>query len=64
MECFPTNLNAESLNKLLSMLESLKICAGQPDLTYVAMVKDKKGKILSRDGSIAAQIDATPVEFD
>ncbi len=31
LECFLTNLNAESLNKLLSMLESLKICAGQPE---------------------------------
>ena len=39
---------------------SSKFCAGQPDLSFVTMVKDKKEKIISPHGPVVAQIDNTP----
>ena len=63
LEVFPTRLDGESVNNVICTLESLKFCAGQPDPTFVSMVTDKKGKINSPDGSVAAQIDDISVEF-
>jgi len=63
LEAFPTKLDVRSVNNILHILENLKVCAGQPDPSYVTMVNSKKGKILSPDGSVAAQVDTVPVEF-
>ena len=47
LETFPTLLDPESLNKLILTLESLQICSGQPDPTFVSMVTAKKERIVN-----------------
>ncbi len=63
LEEFPTRLDVGSVNNVIHTLDKLKVCAGQPDPSFVMMVSAKKGKILSPDGSVAAQVDNVPVEF-
>ena len=46
-----------SLSLLLTKLDGLSICAGQPDVHFVKMVAAKKGKIISPDGKVTAYID-------
>ena len=50
-------LTAETLSLLLTKLDGLPICAGQPDVHFVKMVAAKKGKIISPDGKVAAYVD-------
>ena len=54
---FPRTLTAETLSLLLTKLDGLSICAGQPDAHFVKMVAAKKGKIISPDGKVTAHID-------
>lgn len=49
--------------ELISTLDRLKICAGQPDMNFVSMVRAKKGKVLSSDGTVVASVDNMPVDF-
>ena len=42
---------------LLTKLDGLFICAGQPDVHFVKMVAAKKGRIISPDGKVAAYVD-------
>ena len=60
---FPSALNSRTLNRLLSSLDQLPVCSGQPDPDFVHMVTDKKGKILSPKGAVVAYVDDTPVEL-
>ena len=53
----PRGLTAETLSLLLTKLDGLSICAGQPDVHFVKMVAAKKGRIISPDGKIAAYVD-------
>ena len=53
-------MDSDNLNLLLSVVENLKLCVGQPDPNYVSMVKAKKS---SSDGSVVAVLDNIPVEF-
>lgn len=63
LRSFPTLMDSENLNLLLSAVETLKLCVGQPDPNYVSMVKAKKGKVSSLGGSVVAVLDNIPVEF-
>ena len=63
LRSFPTLMDSENLNLLLSAVENLKLCVGQPDPNYVSMVKAKKGKVSSSGGSVVAILDNIPVEF-
>lgn len=60
LRSFPVLMDAEHLLELISTLDRLKICAGQPDMNFVSMVRAKKGKVLSSDGTV---VDNMPVDF-
>ena len=49
--------SACSLNHLLSTIDHLHVCAGHPDENFLRMVEDKKGKLISVKGTVAAYID-------
>lgn len=63
MESFPGILDTCSLANLLTTLEEHAICAG-PDDHFVELIKAKRGKILSPDGTTAAMLDNTQVQLD
>ena len=46
-----------SLQQLLSLLDSSMVCPGHPDEQFMEMAKAKKGRLLSRDGKIVAKVD-------
>ncbi len=50
-------VNQEKLCVLLTILENLNVCCGQPDLHFVKMVLAKKGAILGQDGRVSAFVD-------
>ena len=54
---FPFTISSESLTTLLSRLNTLSICIGQPDSHFVKMVSAKKGKVVSQDGQTVAYVD-------
>lgn len=56
--------NAANLNSLLTEIDKLTLCSGQPDTHFVDMVTAKKCQIMSNDVSIKAYIDSVEVEFD
>lgn len=64
LQSFTGNLNCEKLSQILSLLDHLHICAGQPDEHFVKMVVAKKGKILSPNGKVVAAVDKSPVELN
>lgn len=54
----PTKLELiTDLKKLLSTIDQLCLCAGNPDQHFVEMVEAKKGKLLSPSGTVAAFVD-------
>ena len=61
----PVVLTPDTLNKLLSHIDCLDVCAGHPDNNYVTMVVAKKGVLKSCDGNVAAALDDyAPVMLD
>ena len=61
---FSGAMNTDKLNRLLELLDQLKVCAGQPDKHYVHMVSAKKGKILSPHGKVVAYFDRVKVDVN
>ena len=58
LRCTPQILTPHSLQSLLSQIESLHVCVGQPDSHFVSMLKTKKGgKVLSSKGQYKAYVD-------
>ena len=57
----PVTLNAKSLQQLINILDCSNVCVGQPNVHLVKMVKAKKGKVLSKDGKVAAFVDDSAV---
>ena len=54
----PTTLDVSTINLLLSELEKLSTCAGNPDDNFVTLAKSKKGnKFLAANRSVAAYLD-------
>ena len=64
LNSFPILMDAKSLNKLVLTVDSLHVCAGQPDHNFVNMIRAKKGKFSSSDGTVSAVIDDMPVQFE
>ena len=57
LSSIPKKLTPATLITLLHLLDSLNICAGQPDNNFVAMITAKKGVLKARDGSTVATLD-------
>lgn len=57
LQTVPQSLTTDSLNNLLKLLDHLHVCCGQPDSHFISMITAKKGKIISSDGKVAANID-------
>ena len=54
-----------TLQLLLSTIDNLHVCAGQPDAHFLEMAEAKKGTLKSINGSVAAYVDNNaPVEVD
>ena len=54
----PATLNKKSsLQQLLSLLENSTVCPGHPEEQFIEMAKEKKGKLLSKDGKMVARVD-------
>ena len=47
----------DTLSSLLSSIDRLGVCAGQPDTHYVQMISAKHGVVKSRNGDISATLD-------
>ena len=54
---FPDRLSAESLQSLISIVDSASVCPGNPDEKFIRMVKAKKGVVKSANGEKTAAID-------
>ena len=54
---FPDHLTQASLCSLLSLVDGCKVCPGHPDLKFVQMAQERKGVILSKNKTVAAQVD-------
>ena len=54
---FPDRLSAESLQSLISIVDSASVCPGNPDEKFIHMVKAKKGVVKSVNGEKTAAID-------
>ena len=64
LHSFSAPMTQEKLSALLSLLDRLIVCCGQPDDHFVKMVvTSKKGKILSPSGKVAAFVDNDMVTF-
>ena len=57
LSSFPERLTCETISTLLSKIDGLNICCGQPDENFVNMIKAKKGKITSHDSRVACFLD-------
>ncbi len=53
----PPNLDADSLTKLLELMENATVYPGNPDERFTEMVESRKGKILSDSGAVAASLE-------
>ena len=60
----PVCISPIEVTEMLSVLDQKTLCAGHPDDDFVAMIKSKKGKILSVCGKITSFLDENPVEFN
>ncbi len=49
-------MDSESLNTLIQTVNNLIVCPGHPDSNLVRMIKAKKCKICSPDGSVATML--------
>ena len=61
---FPSKLSPDVVAVLLKKLDSLCVCAGNPDPRFVQLLKAKKGSIVSADGTPSAYIDSTTIELN
>ena len=64
LKSFQSVLDTDSLPKLLNALDNLTVCAGHPDDHFIKMITAKKGKILSKQGTVTAVLDKTPVHLN
>ena len=53
----PLELCRTSFMELLQLVDGLNICAGQPDSNFIVFADSRKGKFISKDGSVNAFID-------
>ena len=60
----PSKLTVESFKSLISLVDTCSVCPGHPDKHFVNLLESKKGKLLSKDGSKVASIDAIGVTLN
>ena len=61
----PPTVSAESLQRLVDILDKATLCAGHPDDKFVRMMQSKKGRRLSTaDGQTAAYLDENIVTLN
>ena len=61
---FPSHLTSEKLLDVLTTLDRLPVCAGQPDPHFIELLQARKGKIVSNSGQTVAYLDSSPVELN
>ena len=65
LKSMPSTLDTKHLQRLINLVDSLKICAGHPDDHLVSMCRNRKGKLLSAKGDVMAVVDEyASVELD
>ena len=57
LSSIPSNLNTESIHLILSTIDRASVCPGHPDNQFITTIKAKKGKLLSKDKSVASYHD-------
>lgn len=58
LSIIPQHLNADSLLRLLKLVEKSTVCPGNPDMRFVELVSSRKGKrIMSGSGTLKAYVD-------
>ena len=57
LENFGILSNIETVNSLINVVDLFNVCPAHPDVNYVNMLKEKKGKIMSPRGTISARLD-------
>ena len=60
----PSKLIVESFKSLILLVDTCSVCPGHPDKHFVNLLESKKGKLLSKDGSKVASIDAIGVTLN
>lgn len=56
----PMQLSTETLQSLLSLLDTCSICVGHPEAEYVRMAEARKGKLFSKNGDkVVALVDTS-----
>ena len=53
-----TLISFSSFRQLLDVIQSSTVCTGNPDPHFVGMIVSRKGKLLSPNGEIKAQLDS------
>ena len=59
---FPRVLTAEILSLLLTMLDGLSICAGQPDIHFIKWLQQRKARLYLLMGRLQHMLTTTPVQ--
>ena len=59
LDDIPKVLTKKDANELISKLNSLNVCVGQPDTKFVDVCIAKNGQILSRNKQVVAYLDST-----
>ena len=61
----PKQLSVQTLQSLLSLLDTCNICAGHPEENFIKMAESRKGKLLTRNGDrVVALVDTLPLVIE
>ena len=61
----PRNASKGSLVELLKLLDKYTVCPGNPDEGFIKMVEAKKGRLMSKNGTVSGMLDSfSPVFID
>ena len=54
LESFPSTLVTSAANNLISLIDSLQVCTGNPDARYITMCHSRNDQIEAADGTVKA----------
>ena len=57
LESVPSTLDPTAVNSLLSLVNSLQVCPGNPDAKFISMCHARNGHIEASDGTVKAMLD-------
>ena len=57
LSCIPAKLQASTMQKLLSTVGQMRVCAGHPDMHFLTIMEAKNGIMKSANGNMAAYVD-------